>query len=146
MNWRIVFKLGGNIVLMAIAAPIILVPMLIVMIIYFIISSKWSLSIQNLEWLESKGRGPINTKFSSMIDGVVSVRVWDKENFFINSYLDDCDKVSSISMTSYAVASWFLSILDYFYFIVVAINILIAFFLSHYSRIVSSDYLSISVV
>lgn len=40
MNWRIVFKFVGNIVLMAIAAPVILIPMLIVMIIYLIVSSR----------------------------------------------------------------------------------------------------------
>ena len=131
---------------MAIAAPIILIPMFIVIIVYFIVRSKCSLSIQNLEWLESESRGPINTKFSSIIDGVMSVRAYNRERFFINSYFQDCDKVSSIWMTWYAVSSWFLSILDYFFFVVVSINIIITFLLSYYTDLVSADYLSMSIV
>ena len=62
---------------MSIAVPFIIIILVIVLAVIWMIKRFVSNTLQKLEWLESYNRGAINTKLSSIIDGLMTVRIID---------------------------------------------------------------------
>lgn len=79
---------------MTIAAPFILIIVLISIVLMWLVRRKSVLANQTLEWLESECRGIINSKFSSTLDGLITSRVYKRQNYFLESYIAESDKVS----------------------------------------------------
>ena len=69
--------------------------------------NKHYMPMQMLEWLESECRGPLHTRFSSIMDGLVTIRAYKKKDYFNKLYYEDSDKVSSVSLCNYGVTFWF---------------------------------------
>ena len=63
--------------------------------------------MQMLEWLESECRGPLHTRFSSIMDGLVTIRAYKKEDYFNQLYYQDSDKISSVSQCNCGVIYYF---------------------------------------
>lgn len=131
---------------MAVAAPIVLVPFVIGSIVVLYVRMKCTVVNQTLEWLESECRGPINTKFSSIMDGLVTVRAYQRQEYFIETYMKEFDKVSCVSMTYYGVNIWFLGTVDYIGAIVSVSNAVGVYFIAAFTNLVGSVYLSLSIL
>ena len=96
-----------------------------VVIVTWIVRRFITLTLQNLEWLESSYRGPINTKLSSIIDGLMTVRAYSKQNNFLNDFLIESDKVSCISFTNYGWQVFTFLSLDVVGFSIALINVVL---------------------
>lgn len=131
---------------MTIAAPFILVIVIASIVMMWFVRRKSVLSNQTLEWLESECRGIINTKFSSILDGLITSRVYKRQEYFLDSYIKESDKVSSVSFSFYGVNAWFWAMVEYIGFIVASLNIFSVFFLKLYTNFVSDLFLSLSVL
>lgn len=76
----------------------------------------------------------------------MTVRAYNKEDFFLQNYMKDADKVSCVSLTYYGVNVWFLGAMDYTSLIIAASNILSVYFIALYSDLVSEVLLSLSIL
>jgi len=72
--------------------------------------------------------------------------VYGKEDYFLDNYLRDSNKVSCVSMTYYAVNTWFLGVQDYIGCFIAIVNIIAVYFVAVYTDLVSSVLLSLSVL
>ena len=66
---------------------------------YFVRRSNY-LPGQILEWLESEARGSLNTRFSSVLDEIITVRAYKKQDYFMRKYFDDSDIVASVALSN----------------------------------------------
>ena len=79
------------IVLMIISIPYVIIPSVVCLVINYIIR-RISINPQNdLKRLDSITKAPINTKFGSAIDGVTTIRLYKREEFFTNNFMNDLD-------------------------------------------------------
>ena len=91
---RLLPHLTFTVVFMIIAAPFMIVAVAICLLLNWLVRRVAVLPAQNMEWLESECRGPINTKFGSIIDGLMTVRAYHKQQYFLDNYMQDSDRVS----------------------------------------------------
>jgi ABC-type multidrug transport system fused ATPase/permease subunit len=76
---------------MSIAAPFLIIPIIATLIIVYIIW-KTSITSQNdFKRYDSITKAPINTKFGSVLNGVTSIRAYNKQEYFIRKFMEDSD-------------------------------------------------------
>ena len=80
------------------------------------------------------------------MDGLITSRVYKRQDYFLDSYIKESDKVSSVSFSFYGVNAWFWAMVEYIGFIVASLNIFSVFFLKLYTNFVSDLFLSLSVL
>ena len=51
-------------------------------------------------------RGPIHSQFAMVVNGLVSVRCYQREQFFRQQFIDDVEKSTNITFCFYAVNRW----------------------------------------
>ena len=85
---------------------LIIIVIIAIILLYFVRKSNY-LPGQILGWLESEARGPLNTRFSSVLDGIVTIRAYKMQEHFVQKYNDDSDIVSSVALSHYGVSNWF---------------------------------------
>ena len=89
-----------------IAAPFLIIVVVISIFLLILVAKNNYLPGQKLEWLESEARGPLNTRFSSVLDGLVTIRAYKMEDHFMQMYYKDSDIVSSVALSHYGVNNW----------------------------------------
>lgn len=58
-------------------------------------------------------RGPIHSQFALIVNGLVSVRCYQREKFFRTLFIDDIEKSTNITFCFYAVNRWMGTWLDH---------------------------------
>jgi len=91
---RLFFFTVTTCIIMIISAPFLLIIIILGIFLSWLARKKNYLAGQSLERLESKCRGTINTRFSSIMDGLMTVRAYNKQEYFLKIYLEGSDKVS----------------------------------------------------
>lgn len=143
---RVIGRLIGTVVLIGIVTPPAIIAFVIAFILLLVARNQAKYCTQKLEWLESEHRGPINTKFSSLIDGLITVRAYKKEDFFVKNYFAESDKVSCVAMTYYGVIVWFESVLDYVGLLALIIIVIVVYFIAGFTDYLGDVYLSVAIV
>ena len=68
-----------------------LIPLFMIIILMYIVQ-KICLLVQNeSQRIDAITKGPINTKLGSAVDGLNSIRAYQKEDFFINGFINNID-------------------------------------------------------
>ena len=68
---------------------------------------RYSIIAQNdSQRLESISKGPLNTRYSSAIDGITSIRAYDKRDYFIDGFMVDSDFNSHAKFTWNSLMRW----------------------------------------
>jgi enoyl-[acyl-carrier-protein] reductase (NADH) len=62
--------------------------------------------------IEAISKGPVNSRYTSAIDGITTIRVYHKEQYFYDSFLVESDINSSARFTLAGVIRWFIMRLD----------------------------------
>lgn len=101
---------GAKIVIIAIFV-IISVPWNLISIVFIALPAylvrRFSITAQNdSQRVESMSKGPINTRYSSAIDGITSIRAYRKQDYFIRGFMRDSDLNSSAKFTYNAMTRW----------------------------------------
>ena len=100
---------------------------------------------QKLEWLESEARGPLNTRFSSVLDGLMTIRAYKKEEYFMHKYYDDSDVVASVALSRSGVNNWFRISLDFIGIILIFFTTLFVFVMKLYTDWIDDNFLAIAI-
>ena len=74
--WRMLILSISSLIVITIAAPFVLIIIIIAAVLIYSIRRHNYLPAQTLEWLESETRGPMNTRFSSIMDGLITIRAY----------------------------------------------------------------------
>ena len=84
-------KSFGILVFIWINSPWMLIPLFMIIILMYIVQ-KICLLVQNeSQRIDAITKGPINTKLGSAVDGLNSIRAYQKEDFFINGFINNID-------------------------------------------------------
>ena len=142
---RYTTQLIASMVAIMIAVPFMVIIWVIVIIVVWIVRRFSTFTLQNLEWLESYYRGPINTKLSSIVDGLMTVRAYSKQDYFLNDFLKESDKVSCISFTFHGCSQFTLQLLDWIGFLITFINTILVIIFKLCTDWFSTNSLAISV-
>ena len=135
----------ASIIVVIVAAPFMIIIIIIAFILMYIARRSNYLPAQILEWVESECRGPINTKFSSLIDGLMTIRAYNKQEFFQHNYFIDSDRVSSVALSRYGVTNWYLQSLDFISYFIVFFTVILVFILKLYTDWVDEVFLAIAI-
>ena len=122
-----------------------LIILVIVVVIVWIVRRFVTFTLQSLEWLESFYRGPINTKLSSIVDGLMTVRAYCKQQYFLEEFLRESDKVSWISLTFYGWQAFTVQILDIVGFLIALLNTILVIIFKLETEWFSLNSLAIAV-
>jgi enoyl-[acyl-carrier-protein] reductase (NADH) len=69
---------------------------------------RYSIISQNdTQRLDAITKGPMNTRYSSAIDGITSIRAYAKEQYFIDKFMIDSDLNASAKFTYNGIARWY---------------------------------------
>ena len=77
-----VFRFLASVTLMAIAVPLNLIGIIVVLIPIYWIQRYQKLAQNDSQRLEAQSKGPINLRYSSAIDGMVTIRAYRQEKIF----------------------------------------------------------------
>ena len=131
---RIWICILASFVIMIVAVPFMSIPVAISLVLFCFIKVKISSKIQYLQWFESECRAPLNTKFGSATDGLMTIRAYDKEHYFVDNFVKDSNKLLNISFTYYGLWMYLRQLTDFIGFSISSLNIiLIVFFKLHIS-------------
>jgi len=84
-------KVTVLIVFIVIVIPWNLIILLLVLIPMLMIRRYSILAQNDSQRHDAMSKGPINTRYSSAIDGITSIRAYNRRDFFIDGFMKDCD-------------------------------------------------------
>ncbi|CAI2362604.1 unnamed protein product [Moneuplotes crassus] len=126
-------KVGILITFIVLVIPWNLLVLILVLIpMYFI--RKWSIIAQNdAQRFESMSKGPLNTRFSSALDGITTIRAYKRTQYYTDKFIKDCDLNANAKFTLQGIKRWAGSRIDLCACAFVAgnlllVTILVAFF------------------
>ena len=141
-NW---FRVFIVLVLMSISVPYVSILGVACLIINYIIR-RVSINPQNdLKRFDSITKAPINTKFGSAIDGVTTIRVYNREEFFTKSFMNDLDTNANLLFTYQGVVRWAQWRLDISSLILIFLNSFLIVILKNYTDSLDLVLASISL-
>ena len=133
------FRVFMILVLMCISVPYVSIPGVAWMFMSFIIR-KISINPQNnLKRYDSITKAPINTKFGSAIDGVTTIRLYKKEEFFTQNFMSDLDINSNVNFTYQGIVRWAQLRLDMLSLVLLFINSFLIVILKNYTTTLLSN-------
>jgi ABC-type multidrug transport system fused ATPase/permease subunit len=138
------FRWIAIIVLMSIAAPFLIIPIIATLIIVYIIWRTSITSQNDFKRYDSITKAPINTKFGSVLNGVTSIRAYNKQGYFIRKFMEDSDINWNVLFSYQGVARWSQSRLDICSLVLLAINAFIIIILKNHSNMIDLVVASIS--
>ena len=128
-----------------IATPFLLIIIVISLILIYIVRRTNYLPGQMLEWLDSEARGPLNTRFSSVLDGLVSIRAYKKQGYFMERYYHDSDIIASVALSHYGANTWFYMSLDYIGLMLIFSITVFVFVMKLYTDWIDDNFLAIAI-
>jgi len=99
-----------------------------------------------MEWLKSETQGPINVKFSSLLDGLMTVRAYGREEHFMKENYKDNDNLSHVELSSIGINRFICQINDMIGFFVIFINTFAVVFMKYYTDWIDEKFLAITIV
>ena len=142
---RLFTLLVAIITVILIATPFLLIIIVISLILIYIVRRTNYLPGQMLEWLDSEARGPLNTRFSSVLDGLVSIRAYKKQGYFMERYYHDSDIIASVALSHYGVNTWFYMSLDYIGLMLIFSITVLVFVMKLYTDWIDDNFLAIAI-
>ena len=92
--------------------PYILVIVLIALIIMFTILKKAIVAQRECLRMDSIYRGPIHSTFAMIVNGLVTLRTFERVKYFENTFIDDLEKSSNVTFSYFAINRWMATALD----------------------------------
>ena len=89
-------------------------------------------AIVNTQKLYAGSKGPINTKYSSAIDGIMTIRAYRQQKYFESEFLEAVDHNSSARFTFHGVLRWLYMRLDICSLLIWFLNLLITIMMKCY--------------
>ena len=89
-------------------------------------------AIVNTQKLYAASKGPINTKYSSAIDGIMTIRAYKQQKFFESQFLEAVDNNSSARFTFHGVLRWLYMRLDICSLLICCMNLLVTVMMKCY--------------
>ena len=132
-------------IVILIATPFLIIILVISSVILYFVRRSNYLPGQILEWLESESRGPLNTRFSSVLDGIVTIRAYQQQDYFMSKYFEDSDIVASVALSRYGVNNWFYQSLDCIGLILITFTTLFVFIMKLYTDWIDDNFLAVAI-
>lgn len=109
---------------------IVVVPWDLIMVAFVLypiyLIRKWSITAQNdAQRLDAISKGPLNTRFSSINDGLTSIRAYKKHDYYEHGFMADSDLNSNAKFTYNGVSRWSGIRYDMFGLVFVITNLLV---------------------
>jgi len=121
---------------------------ILILLIFFpmyFVRTKSLLAQNDAKRIEGISKGPINSLYSSVFDGISSIRVYDKQPFFINKFMNEVDNNSSAKFTLNGLLRWTGLRLDLLAGSFVLISIFIITTLVGYTEILNKSIAALSI-
>jgi ABC-type multidrug transport system fused ATPase/permease subunit len=90
-------------------------------------------------------RGPINTRLGSAIDGLSTIRAYQKQDYFIDKFMKDNDVNGNAMFTFYGVGRYQAFLLDFLSFFFAFMNALLIVILKNHTDSLDLDLAAISL-
>ena len=100
------FRVIMSVIFIIVAIPYNAITLGIVFIPMYILRKKQRLALLETQRIESSSKGPVNTKFSSAINGLKTIRAYNRTGMFIDQFMKGSDHNASAKFTYHAVARW----------------------------------------
>jgi len=100
------FKIIVFLIFIIISLPWNLITVVVITVPMYLIKRYQRIALSDTQRIESISKGPVNTRYSSAIDGITTIRVYRKTKYFIDGFMRDSDLNASAKFTSNAVSRW----------------------------------------
>lgn len=144
--FRYIGLLLVTLISLIVAVPFMLVIIFVAFVAFYLIRRKAVFPNQNIEWLKSETLGPLNTKFSSLLDGIITVRAYGRQKYFLQEYLKDNDQVANTSLTYFGVTQSVVSMNEMVGFAMIFVNAIAVVFIKVYTGWIDESFLSLSLI
>ena len=139
------FKIVGIFILMIITIPYMAIPGVITLVIMYFLRKR-SITAQNdTQRIEAVTKGPINTKLGSLIDGLSTIRAYQKQEYFVDKFVIDNDINGDAMFTFHGVSRNLSAALDILSFFFVLVNAYMIVLLKHHTDSLDLVLASISL-
>lgn len=115
-------KALGIMVLMIISVPWMAIPAVISIIIMYFVRKRCITTQNDSQRIEGMTKGPVNTRLNSVMDGITTIRVFNKEDFFIENFDKDLDINSNAMFLFHGISRHMAMLLDIVNFCFIAAN------------------------
>lgn len=139
------FRALAIVILMVVSAPFVLIPAIISLGFMYWIKRRSILPQNDCKRYDSVTKAPINTKFGSVLDGVTSIRVYRRQQYFADKFMEDSDLNSNVLFTYQGVVRWGQSRLDFCSIFLLASNALLIVILKNHTNMINVVLASISL-
>jgi ABC-type multidrug transport system fused ATPase/permease subunit len=141
-----VSKTIGIYALILITVPWMAIPAVFCMIVMYFIRRRCIIAQNDSQRIEGITKGPINTKLGSTIDGLQTIRAYNKQSFFRQNFMKDSDINGDAMFTFFGVSRYTAALLDGVSVIFVFLNALIIVILKNHTDSLDLVLASISLV
>jgi len=107
------FKVLSTMIFMIVTVPFNGISMILIFIPMYFVRKHQKLAQVDCQRVESSSKGPMNTRYTSVIDGISSIRVYHLQEFFTEGFMIDSDINSAARFTLAGVTRWFIVRLDF---------------------------------
>lgn len=130
---------------MIITIPYMAIPGVITLVIMYFLRKR-SITAQNdTQRIEAVTKGPINTKLGSLIDGLSTIRAYQKQEYFVDKFVIDNDINGDAMFTFHGVSRNLSAALDILSFFFVLVNAYMIVLLKHHTDSLDLVLASISL-
>lgn len=120
------FKIIISLSIISYSSPLMILPTFLFMMVLFMIKEYVINSQNHSQRMESITKSPINTRFSSVASGLITIRAYKQEEMFENMIFKDADTNSDAAFTYMSCFRYmlvFIDILNVIYILIVIIFI-----------------------
>jgi len=139
------FKVIGISVLIMITVPWMIIPGLFCLVLMYFIRKRCIIAQNDAQRIEAVTKGPINTKLGSIIDGLSTIRAYQKQEFFAKNFMTDNDVNGDAMFTFHGVSRYQAFLLDILSFLMIILNAFLIVILKNHSDSLDLVLASISL-
>ena len=139
------FKIIVTVIFIIITVPWNLITIVIVFIPMFLIRRYTRLAQSDTQRIESISKGPINTRYSSALDGITSIRVYGRSQYYTEGFMHDSDLNASAKFTFNGVTRWVGMRLDFCSYAFMVTTFFIITFLKAFDGGLNKNLASVSI-
>jgi ABC-type bacteriocin/lantibiotic exporter with double-glycine peptidase domain len=125
----------------------ILYPQLILIVLFglflmFLIVRRSLGPMRETQRKDSLFRGPIHSSFTNVVNGLVSLRAYERLPFFRETFIDQLEKSCNVTFTFYCINRWMSMVLD---LICLMFTLTVSFITMYAKNKYDSDFLAFSL-
>ena len=144
VGW-VIFKTIFVFVFMIITVPYMIITIIFLIIFAYLLRKRWTIAQNDLIIIGSTSRGPINTKLGSILEGMDTVRVYEKQDAFTKDFMKVWD-INGDALFAYMSLHKHLSIsLDLLAFVFIFVNSLLIVILKNHTDSIDPILASLSI-